>query len=158
MISSVEAQFISLIISTFAGITVGLLFDLYRMINYYVRPLKGFQHFMDLLFWIITGLAVFTILLRADFAMLRIYTFVGISTGVFIYFKLFTQYVLKFYIGVIGTAIKIIRIIIIFSILPFKLLYNLIWTPVNFLKKAVIRFYKTSISKIGSSLKKDTKK
>lgn len=158
MISSVEAQFISLIISTFAGIAIGLLFDLYRVINYYARPQKNFQYFMDLLFWVITGIVVFMILLQADFGMIRAYTFAGISIGVFLYFKLFTIYVIKIYIFTINTAVKVIRIIIIFAVLPFKLIYNLMWIPANYMKKIIIKLYGIAACKLNLLIKRSNEK
>lgn len=154
MISSVEAQFISLIISTFAGIAIGLLFDLYRVINYYAKPQKSFQYLMDLLFWVITGIVVFIILLQADFGMLRVYTFVGISIGVFLYFKLFTAYVMKFYIFTINTLVKVIRITIIFAVLPFKLIYNLMWIPANYIKKAIVKLFGIAAGKLNLPVKR----
>lgn len=146
MISTVEAQFVSLVISVFAGIASGLLFDLYRSVNYYTRPSKTFLYFMDLLFWLITASVVFAILLRADFAQLRIYTFGGIGIGIFIYFKLFSEYILKLYRWFIYVIVKTIRIIIILLILPFKIVYNLMWYPSNFIKKTANNmFHKVSI-------------
>lgn len=141
MISSVEAQFLSLLISVFAGIALGVLFDLYRTINFFTRPKKLFLYIMDLLFWIVTGGAVFFILLRADFAELRIYTFAGIIIGVAIYFKLFTAYVLKLYRWIIYGAIKFIRLLFIFIMLPLKLLYSGLWMMLNYIKSMVNRIY-----------------
>lgn len=135
MLSPIEAQFMSLIISVFAGLIIGLLFDFYRTINYYTRPTKTFLLFMDLLFWLVTVGITFSILLRADFAELRLFTFVGVSIGVLIYFKLFTLYILKLYRLVIYIIIKVIRVLFVFIILPFKLLYNLMWIPANFTAK-----------------------
>jgi spore cortex biosynthesis protein YabQ len=137
MISSIEAQFVFMIISVFAGLSVGILFDLYRTINYYTKPPKLLTHIMDLLFWVVTGCLVFFILLRADFARLRVYTFMGMGLGIFIYLKLFSEYILKLYRLIFYVAGKIIRIFLIILSMPFKLMYNLLWTPVNFISKTV---------------------
>lgn len=139
MILTIEAQFISLLMSVFAGLMVGLLFDLYRTINYYARPSKAFLYFMDLLFWIVTCSVVFIILLNADFARLRVYTFAGMGIGIFIYFKLFSGYMLKFYRLTGYAAGKFCRLLFIMITLPFKILYNLLWTPMNFVKKLLGR-------------------
>jgi spore cortex biosynthesis protein YabQ len=143
MVSTIDAQIISLIVSVFAGLIIGLLFDLYRTINYYTRPPRAFLYFMDLLFWIITGIVVFIVLLNADFAMLRMYTFAGMALGVFIYIKLFSEYILKFYRGVIYLITKLVRLTFITLLLPFKILYNIMWMPIhrlkNFFKSALLR-------------------
>lgn len=135
MISTIEVQFMSLIISVFAGLAGGGLFDLYRTINYYTRPSKAFLYFMDLLFWITTGGAVFVILLNAEFAELRAYTFAGMALGIFIYFKLFTEYILKFYRAAFYGVAKLLRLIVIIIILPFKVINSIMWAPLNTGKK-----------------------
>ncbi|HBM79468.1 MAG: spore cortex biosynthesis protein YabQ [Clostridiales bacterium] len=144
MLSTLQVQFMSLLLSIFAGIAIGLLFDMYRTINYYTKPSRVFLSFMDLLFWLITGCMVFSILLRADFAALRFYTFAGMCFGVFIYLKLFSEYILKLYRGIIYIIIRIVHIFYIFALIPFKLLYNLFWGPANGTKK----FFKKSFSNI----------
>lgn len=137
MVPNIEAQFISLIMSVFAGLMIGLLFDLYRTVNYYTRPSKAFLYFMDLLFWIITFSIVFIILLNADFAQLRVYTFGGMGIGIFTYFKLFSQYMLKFYRFAAYAVGKIIRLSFILITFPFKLLYSLLWSPVHFIINSI---------------------
>jgi spore cortex biosynthesis protein YabQ len=154
MISTVEAQFISLIMSIYAGIIIGILFDMYRTLNLYMKPSRFFINIMDLLFWLITAVVVFSILLRADYAMLRLYTFAGICIGIFIYFKLFSHFILKFYRLVIYAIIKLLRIIAILLMLPLKLLRNIMWYPVNGAKKAVHIIFMEINNIIGMLLKK----
>jgi spore cortex biosynthesis protein YabQ len=154
MLSTIEAQFISILISIFAGLAIGLLFDFYRTINYYVKPSKAFTHILDLLFWVVTGCVVFAILLRADFAELRIYTFIGISIGVFVYIKLFSEYIQKFYRFIFYAIAKIIRVIVILIVLPFKLLYNLLWGPAVAVKKGMWNLTGGIAKKIRSNFKK----
>lgn len=154
MISSVEVQFLSLLIAVFAGIAAGLLFDLYRTVNYCIKPSKIFTHIMDLLFWVIAGCIVFSILLRAEFAKIRIYTFVGMSIGIFIYIKLFSEYVLKFCRILFHIIARIIRISIIIVILPFKLLYNLLWFPLVRLRRMFFKICKSIKGKVASLFKK----
>jgi spore cortex biosynthesis protein YabQ len=135
MISPVDAQFLSLLISLFAGIMIGLLFDLYRTLNFYCKPNKKFVNFMDLLFWIITLGVVFALLLNADFAEIRFYTFLGMAIGVAIYLGLFSFYVLKIYRMIFYIIAKAFRIIFIFITLPFKLIRGLIWSLNGSIKK-----------------------
>lgn len=135
MVSSVDAQFLSLLISLFAGIMIGLLFDLYRTINFYIKPHKKFVNFMDLLFWIITVGVVFSLLLNADFAEIRLYTFLGMAIGVAVYFGLFSFYVLKIYRAVFYIIAKAFRIIFIFITLPFKLVRGAVWNLTSIIKK-----------------------
>lgn len=153
MISTIEAQFISLVISVFAGLMIGLLFDLYRTVNYYARPSKAFLHFMDLLFWIGTGSVVFIILLNADFAQIRIYTFAGMGIGIFIYFKLFSCYIIKIYRLTAYVIGKVFRMAYIFVTLPFKLLYNLMWTLSNYTKRCFARGFRDLYASISGFFK-----
>jgi spore cortex biosynthesis protein YabQ len=157
MVTTFEAQLVSLILSVFAGLMVGFLFDLYRTINFFVRPLKAFLYLMDLLFWLITGGVVFAILLNADYAQLRAYTFMGMGLGIFIYFKLFSIYILKLYRGLFYFISKLFRLLFILIILPFKLFYNLIWGPLYFIKKILIKAGEASVGAVLSIFKKLSK-
>jgi spore cortex biosynthesis protein YabQ len=154
MISTIEAQFIFIIVSIYAGLMIGLLFDLYRTINLVTRPGKFFQGLMDILFWLTATVITFIILLRADYAMLRIYTFMGLALGIFIYSKLFSVYVLKFYRWMVYSVINSVRFSIILITFPFKLLYNVLWSPVNALRKAIVSGTKVINKKISSKLKR----
>lgn len=158
MLSPIDTQFMSLIISVFAGLIIGLLYDLYRTINYYTKPSKFFLLLMDLLFWLVTGGVSFSVLLRADFAELRIYTFLGIGVGVFIYFKLFSEYILKFYRRVIYIITKFVRFLFIFITLPFKLLYNFLWVPASFIKKLIVSRWKIMVVWLSSIFRRKTNK
>jgi len=125
----------SLIISVFAGLAASCVFDLYRTITYYTRPKKAFLYFMDLLFWLVVGITVFAILLNAEFAQLRVYTFAGIAIGIFIYFKLFSEYILKFYRMLFYSVAKLFRMMVIIITFPFKIMHSLMWAPLNAVKK-----------------------
>lgn len=158
MILTIEAQFISLIMSVFAGLAIGILFDLYRTINLYTKPSKAFLYFMDLLFWIVTASVVFIILLGANFAQIRIYTFAGMAIGIFIYFKLFSEYILIFYRWFIKTIGKALRMLFILITLPFKLLRNLMWAPLNSIRKFCVKAF-TGIKREASHIfKKNSSK
>ena len=158
MIVTIEAQLVSLILSVFAGLIVGLLFDLYRTINFFVRPLKAFLYLMDLLFWIITGGVVFAILLNADYAQLRAYTFMGMGLGIFTYFKLFSSYILKFYRGVFRFITNLFRFMIILIVLPFKLVYNFMWEIIYSIKKLLSTIGKVLVKAGLSIFRKKNKK
>lgn len=157
MISTVEMQLLSIVISVFAGLAVGILFDLYRTINYILKPSKVFTHFMDLLFWIITGCVVFAILLRAYFADIRAYTFIGMGIGIFIYFKLFSEYVLIFFRFVFRMIGKMLRIIVVIVITPFKILYCILWGPFTWLKKRIRKMLKIVADNISLLIKRKHK-
>lgn len=153
MILTMDAQLISLIISVFAGLTIGLLFDLYRTLNYYIRPPRGFLYFMDLFFWIATCVIVFTLLLNADFAELRIYTFAGMGIGLLIYFKLFSQYILWFYRFVIYIMLKAMRVSYMLIRLPFRLVYNALWYPMEAVKRSAGGIGRKIYSRVSPKLK-----
>lgn len=135
MLSKIDTQVLCIVLSIFSGITIGILFDLYRTINYYTKPSKIVIYFSDILFWLFTSIAVFIILLRADFANVQIYTIIGITIGIFIYSKLFSEYVLVFFRFIIHLLIRIQRIIFICIKIPFKMFKNFMWQMFYFIKK-----------------------
>lgn len=154
MISTLESQFVFVLISIYAGLMIGLLFDFYRTINLYLKPGKFLQSFMDILFWLAATILTFVILLRADYSLLRIYTFVGLALGLFIYLKLFSIYMLKFYRGVFYSIINLVRFSFILITFPFKLLYNVLWFPVNAVKKFITSGFKLIGKKVSSRFKR----
>lgn len=131
MITTIDEQLTALIVSLFAGIAVGLLFDLYRVIVCYIKPSKAFLYFTDLLFWIVTSIEAFAILLNADFADVRLYTFAGIGIGTLIHFKLFSTYITRFYRGAIYAVCKMFRIGFMLLLLPVKFFSSALWNLAN---------------------------
>lgn len=74
-----------------AGIAAGLVFDLYRLVRRHLRPNPAVSWLMDLLFWLVLTPVVFALLLVGNWGELRFYVFLGLASGLVLYFGLFSQ-------------------------------------------------------------------
>jgi spore cortex biosynthesis protein YabQ len=73
------------------GMSAGLLYDYYRAVRA-VYKLKGIGTFVgDVLYWLVTTVVVFGMLLWGTQGELRLYVLIGIGLGALLYFHLFSR-------------------------------------------------------------------
>lgn len=123
---TITAQFNMIFFSLLAGIIIGILFDVYR-IGRGVCKNKVIVVIQDILFWIFTGIVVFTFLLYTNHAFFTPYVYGAIigSTAFYIYFISRQFYrtekrVVKFILKVLRIMSK--RLEYILKLLLYKLL------------------------------------
>ncbi len=76
------------------GMAAGLLYDLFRILR--VRAARRFfSDGLDLLFWVAVTVALFSYALLAGNGQLRIFMILGLSIGAFLYFILFSSFMLR---------------------------------------------------------------
>ena len=121
------------------GISIGILFDIFRILRKSFKTLDFITYIQDFLFWIFAG----TILLYSIFSFnngeLRGYIFIGVIFGVFLYMLIFRKYFIK-------ASVTIIRI-----------LKKIIYTPIKFILNIIIRYFIKPLSKIGIKIGNSTK-
>lgn len=118
-----DVQFDIVIYALLSGLILGMLFDLYRMI----RGKSGHKLIIaiqDILFWIFSAIAIFTFLLYTNYAFLGPYVYLCMGVSLFIYLKLFSNFIFKVENGIVtGTKITIRRGYKNASY-PFRLFFN----------------------------------
>jgi spore cortex biosynthesis protein YabQ len=77
------------------GLTMGLVFDLYRVVSRKFRIPRWLLPALDLVYWAAATLGVFKVLLGHNHGEVRLYVFLGLGIGVTGYFGLFSPWVLK---------------------------------------------------------------
>jgi len=70
------------------GMTAGLCHTIYRVISDTLRLKKVGTFAGDIVFWMILTAISFFVLLRANYGQLRLYVFIGLFLGVFLYTRL----------------------------------------------------------------------
>ncbi|MGL4741890.1 MAG: spore cortex biosynthesis protein YabQ [Sarcina sp.] len=90
MVLPLEIQFNILIVSIIAGIFIGILFDMYRVIRG-VNHSKILVAIQDVLFWILSGLVIFIFILVFNFGFLTTYVYLLISVGLILYFSILSK-------------------------------------------------------------------
>jgi len=100
MLINQAGAFISTIV---IGMSAGLLYDYYRAVRAVCKLRKMGTFVGDVIYWLVTTVIVFFMLLWGTWGELRLYVLLGISVGAFLYFHLFSRaayrvFRLKFYI------------------------------------------------------------
>ncbi|MBP1938450.1 spore cortex biosynthesis protein YabQ [Paenibacillus sediminis] len=91
----------------FSGAVLGLAFNSYRVVSEQLHFPRWCTHLLDLVYWLGAAMFVFEMLFRSNNGELRLYVFLGLFLGGWIYFLLFSVATEKFVV----MLIKIIRII-----------------------------------------------
>ncbi|MEG1002450.1 MAG: spore cortex biosynthesis protein YabQ [Clostridium sp.] len=104
-----KVQFNIIFYALAAGVMIGIFFDLYRMI----RGKSGHKLIIivqDVLFWLLSAILVFTFLLYTNYAFLGPYVYLCMGVSLFIYLKLFSNFIYKVENGIVyGTKSTIRR-------------------------------------------------
>lgn len=109
MILPINFQLSVVVFSFLSGILVGVLFDLYRVIRG-VNPSKIVRSIQDILFWILSGLTIFTFLLYFNYGFLNTYIYIIIGVGLMAYLILFSKRLFKIENAIAIFCYKVIRI------------------------------------------------
>lgn len=77
------------------GLSMGLVFDLYRAVSHRFRIPRWLLPALDLAYWAAATLVVFRVLLIHNHGEVRLYVFLGLGIGVTGYFGVFSAGILK---------------------------------------------------------------
>ncbi len=158
---SLESQLFSFVVTLLMGITIGILFDFYNVAKGVIRPRKAGTYLGDFLFWVITTIVVFFMLLIGNWGELRFYVIIGILAGLLFYLKLLSRVVIKILLYIIYVIkkvltgiMRVVRFIWFVVSYPVFLIGNIIIIPVGILG----RIYNKLSSFAGRQGKRLTKK
>lgn len=137
---SLTSQFYAFLITILAGVTIGILFDFYRVTRGLVRPRKVFTNLGDLAFWAIATLVVFFLLLVGNWGEIRFYVLIGVLAGISLYLKCLSTFFIKTF-NIIFMIIKKMLMFIfkVFSVVWFVIMYpfiivrNIVVIPIGFM-------------------------
>ena len=139
------------------GILIGLLFDFFRILRRIIKTNDIITYIEDILFWILTGFIILYSIFVFNNGQLRLYMFLGIILGAFIYMLFISSYIIKINIKIINLLCRLINIITI----PFKFIFNIFRRtfikPVTFLFINVRKIFTNFIEKIQNLIKKPKK-
>lgn len=126
---SLTGQMYAFFMTVLAGVSVGLLFDFYRVFRSGMRPKRWVSVLCDLLYWTIVTPVVFLLLLIGNWAELRYYVFLGMGLGIFVYFQLMSSFVLwacvSLYHAVTALFLGVSRFFVALLVWPFRILGGL---------------------------------
>ena len=120
---SIAEQTQIFIIFVIVGIIISFLFDIFRIFRKVYKFSNMLIYMQDILFWLLTGIIILQAIFKFNSGDIRIFLFLGIFVGVFIYISLFSIYVIKigsFILKLINTLIR--KLINVFKVPICKIL------------------------------------
>jgi len=104
-----------------SGISMGIIFDGYRVVSAELRFTRFWIALFDVLYWIASALIVFRMLYASNDGEVRAYVFIGLAFGVLGYYWMFSRLTTKITLWLIKSIKWCIQLIIhIFQILVIK--------------------------------------
>jgi spore cortex biosynthesis protein YabQ len=120
-----------------SGAFMGALFDVYRVLSGQLRPPRWLVPLLDIGYWIVATLFVFRALLYSNDGQVRVYVFLGLLLGVWLYFRLASRLTIRFVQLCIRLVLALIRFlgrtVEYIIIKPVLLLYRLLIILFGFL-------------------------
>jgi spore cortex biosynthesis protein YabQ len=89
------AQWMTIASMMLCGLSMGLVFDVYRVASHRFHVARWLLPALDAVYWAAATLGVFRILLGSNQGEVRMYVFLGLGIGVTGYFGLFSPWVVK---------------------------------------------------------------
>jgi spore cortex biosynthesis protein YabQ len=140
----VDNQLYTFIITIATGILLGVLFDCYRVLRGTFSTKVVMTWVTDLLYWLIATVIVFLALIVSNWGELRFYVFLGIVSGVILYYRLLSLYAIRLFSAIVRSIkgmINLIRKIIRFIIRPVALCIKIVCWPFHFISSKAKVWY-----------------
>lgn len=98
-------QIMTFVITIITGILLGGLFDCYRVLRGTFKPKALITWFTDLLYWLVATAVVFIALVFSNWGELRLYVFIGILSGLGLYYNWLSLYAIRLFSNMIRLII-----------------------------------------------------
>ena len=139
------------------GILIGLLFDFFRISRKVIQTSNIATYVEDILFWILTGLIVLYSIFVFNNGELRLFMFLGIILGAFIYMLFISSYFIKINMKIVDILKAIFKTLFIPINFVLKIFRKVFIKPITFLFINVRKSLTNSTTKIHNSIKKPKK-
>jgi len=119
MVISINKQLMLILLSIIAGLIIGIMFDIYRLIRGIESPNKVITFIEDILFWVFNAIIVFIFLFLYNYAYIGFYVYLWIIAGLGIYLKFLSRVIIKVFnkiFNVIGKCFRVLKNIILYPI------------------------------------------
>lgn len=152
-----------LAVSVMAGIFLGFIWDIYRLIRHYGKLNAAGTAIGDILYWIISIKLGTRLILDISYGNVRFFILAGFLAGALLYFYGASRYILKLFIFIIDSALKVIKTVINFLTAPAKFLIRKIkillyplklkYISVRDKTKKRYKFFKFKLKKVSKNRK-----
>lgn len=134
------------------GIIIGILFDIFRILRKTIKTNDIFTYVEDIIFWILTGATILYSAFVFNNGEIRLFMFLAIILGCFIYMVLLSSKVIKINVTIINFIKQIFINILKILALPFQYIYKLLkkilLNPIVFTFINLRKFYKKILNNL----------
>lgn len=146
---TLQVQFVTMGMMLLGGLSLGGLFDLYRVLAGQLRAPRYAYYLLDIVFWLLGTVLIFKLLYMSNLGQVRMFIFIGLLVGVGVYFLLFSKTVIQIILWMIRVVRMTIRIgkkmIQLFIVTPIVWLYRATVIFLGFLLAIAIFLYKVML-------------
>ncbi len=94
-------QLFCLLVFFITGITIGVLFDIFRILRKSFKTLDFITYIEDILFWVLSGSIILFSIFKFNDGQIRSYVIIGIFFGIFIYIITISKIIIKYSVMII---------------------------------------------------------
>ena len=126
-------QLISFFYFIITGISLGIIFDIFRILRKSFKTSDIVTNIEDIIFGIITGIILLTSIFIFNNGELRLYLFLGILFGIIIYMIFISKYFIKINVAIINFIKRIIILVTKPFIFLLKFIKKIFFKPISFI-------------------------
>lgn len=124
MIFDMNRQIALFLFSLINGMVVGILYDFYRVIRGFEKQSKIIVAIQDILFWILTGIIVFILMMYTNYAYMSFNVFMYGALGFIVYLKFVSEIAIISLDKIVRIINTIIRIVFNWVFYPLRIIFH----------------------------------
>ncbi|MDI3312073.1 MAG: spore cortex biosynthesis protein YabQ [Thermoanaerobacterium sp.] len=137
MVMNVESQLYSFLVMLYGGIIIAILYDVYKLFRFILRPKRIATDIGDIIYWVLGTIVFIFFLYVSNYAEIRFYSFLGLLIGILLYNIFLSPVVMKillfFYKHIKNTIIWTYKVVSY----PFIVAYKILSIPLRYLSKVI---------------------
>jgi len=150
-------QLISFVYFIIIGISLSIIFDIFRILRKTIKTSDIVTNIQDILFCFITGIIIISSIFYFNKGELRLFIFIGIMLGISFYMIFISKFFIKINVAIINFVKKILFLLIKPFIFILNFTKKLIFKPISFIIINVKYFTTKNLQKIKKVTKKQKK-
>lgn len=135
-----------LMVSVMAGMFLGFIWDIYRLIRHFIKLSEVGTAVGDIAYWIISVYLSIQIIYDISYGNLRFFILVGFLLGALLYFYGISNYILRIFIFCVDSVLFLAKKFVAFMVYPITFLIRKI--------KGILYPYKIKIEKVVNKVKR----
>jgi spore cortex biosynthesis protein YabQ len=139
---SLYNQWITLLLMLASGVTLGIVYDSYRVVAHQLRFPRWSLPLFDVVYWLVATWFVFRMLVKGNQGELRFYIFIGLAIGAYLYYLLLSRATVSVTTWVVQAAKLIVRFVLrtlyVVIIIPIKTLALFLLAIARFLLRVAM--------------------